>query len=40
MCSSHNLFLEKVKIEGKSNEITVIPKLLELLFIEGFIVTA
>ena len=34
-----NLVLGQVKIDGKSNEITAIPKLLELLEIEGAIIT-
>jgi len=39
ICSSHNLVLGQVKTEEKSNEITAIPELLDLLFIEGTIVT-
>lgn len=39
ICSSHNLVLGQVKTEEKSNEITAIPELLDLLFIEGSIVT-
>jgi len=39
ICSSCNLVLGQVKTEEKSNEITAIPELLDLLFIEGTIVT-
>lgn len=39
ICSSHNLVLGQVKTEEKSNEITAIPELLDLLYIEGTIVT-
>ena len=39
LCSSYNLVLGQVKTEEKSNEITAIPELLDLLFIEGCIVT-
>ncbi|MEO0011639.1 MAG: hypothetical protein RLZZ535_28 [Cyanobacteriota bacterium] len=38
--SSHHLLLGQVKTEKKSNEITAIPKLLELIDIKGQIVTA
>jgi predicted transposase YbfD/YdcC len=37
--SSHHLLLGQVKTEQKSNEITAIPKLLELIDIKGQIVT-
>jgi predicted transposase YbfD/YdcC len=37
--SSNGLVLGQVKTDGKSNEITAIPKLLELLHLEGCIVT-
>ena len=37
--SSHHLLLGQVKTEEKSNEITAIPKLLELINIKGHIVT-
>jgi predicted transposase YbfD/YdcC len=37
--SSHNLLLGQVKTDKKSNEITAIPKLLELIDIKGHIVT-
>lgn len=37
--SEHNLVAGQVKVNDKSNEITAIPELLELLFIEGDIVT-
>ena len=39
LCSSSNLVLGQVKTNEKSNEITAIPELLDLLFIEGTIVT-
>lgn len=37
--SEHRLFLGQVKVEDKSNEITAIPALLELLDISGSIIT-
>lgn len=37
--SEHRLFLGQVKVEDKSNEITAIPALLELLDISGCIIT-
>lgn len=37
--SQHRLFLGQVKVESKSNEITAIPALLELLDISGSIIT-
>ena len=37
--SEHRLFLGQVKVEDKSNEITAIPTLLELLDISGCIIT-
>ena len=37
--SQHRLFLGQVKVENKSNEITAIPALLELLDISGCIIT-
>ncbi len=37
--SEHRLFLGQVKVESKSNEITAIPALLELLNITGSIIT-
>lgn len=37
--SEHRLFLGQVKVESKSNEITAIPALLELLDISGCIIT-
>ena len=37
--SKNSLVLGQVKTEEKSNEITAIPKLLEILFLEGCIVT-
>jgi len=39
LCKSHNLVLGQVKTEEKSNEITAIPELLNMLYIEGCIVT-
>jgi predicted transposase YbfD/YdcC len=38
-CSSDKLVLGQVKTDNKSNEITAIPELLDLLFIKGAIVT-
>lgn len=38
-CSANNLVLGQVKTDEKSNEITAIPELLDLLYIEGCIVT-
>lgn len=38
-CSKNNLVLGQVKTEEKSNEITAILELLDLLFIKGGIVT-
>lgn len=37
--ATHHLTLGQLKVDGKSNEITAIPKLLEVLDIEGTIVT-
>lgn len=37
--SQSNIVIGQVKVDDKSNEITAIPELLELLFIEGDIVT-
>ncbi len=37
--SEHRLFLGQVKVDDKSNEITAIPALLELLDISGCIIT-
>jgi hypothetical protein len=37
--SEHRLFLGQVKVKSKSNEITAIPALLELLDISGSIIT-
>jgi len=37
--SNQNMVIGQVKVEDKSNEITAIPELLDLLFIEGDIVT-
>lgn len=38
-CSANNLVLGQVKTDVKSNEITAIPELLDLLYIEGCVVT-
>jgi Transposase DDE domain. len=38
-CSSDKLILGQVKTDEKSNEITTIPELLDMLFIKGAIVT-
>lgn len=38
-CSNNGLILGQVKTDEKSNEITAIPELLDLLFIKGTIVT-
>lgn len=38
--SANNLVLGQLKVDDKSNEITAVPKLLELLVLEGAIVTA
>lgn len=38
-CSSNKLVLGQVKTEEKSNEITAIPELLDMLFIKEAIVT-
>jgi predicted transposase YbfD/YdcC len=38
-CSSNRLIVEQVKTDDKSNEITAIPELLDMLFIKGSIVT-
>jgi predicted transposase YbfD/YdcC len=38
-CSGNKLVLGQVKTDDKSNEITAIPELLDLLFIKGSIVT-
>ena len=39
LCNSHSLVIGQVKTEEKSNEITAIPELLDLLYIKGCIVT-
>jgi len=39
LCKSNGLVLGQVKTDEKSNEITAIPELLDLLYIEGCIVT-
>lgn len=38
-CSVNNLVLGQVKTEEKGNEITAIPELLDLLYLEGCVVT-
>ncbi len=38
-CSSNKMVLGQVKTEEKSNEITAVPELLDMLFIKGCIVT-
>ena len=38
-CAANGLVYGQVKVDEKSNEITAIPRLLELLFIEGALVT-
>lgn len=38
-CSSNKMILGQVKTDEKSNEITAVPELLDMLFIEGCIVT-
>ena len=38
-CNSSNLVLGQQKVYEKSNEITAIPKLLDVLFIEGAVIT-
>lgn len=38
-CSSNKMVLGQVKTEEKSNEITAVPELLDLLFVKGCIVT-
>ena len=35
----YNLTLGQLKVDGKSNEITAIPKLLDLIDIEGTVIT-
>lgn len=39
-CSANNLVLGQVKTDEKSNEITAIPELLDLLYLKGCVVTA
>ena len=39
LCTSHNLVLGQVKTEDKSNEITAIPELLDMLYVKGCIIT-
>jgi predicted transposase YbfD/YdcC len=39
LCKSHSLVLSQVKTDEKSNEITAIPELLDMLYLKGCIVT-
>lgn len=39
LCNSHSLVIGQVKTNEKSNEITAIPELLDMLYIKGCIVT-
>lgn len=39
LCNSHSLVIGQVKTSEKSNEITAIPELLDMLYIKGCIVT-
>ncbi len=39
LCNSHSLIIGQVKTNEKSNEITAIPELLDMIYIEGCIVT-
>jgi predicted transposase YbfD/YdcC len=39
LCNSHSLVIGQVKTDEKSNEITAIPELLDMLYIKGCIVT-
>ena len=39
LCNSHSLVIGQVKTEEKSNEITAIPELLDMLYLKGCIVT-
>ena len=39
LCNSHSLVIGQVKTDEKSNEITAIPELLDMLYLEGCIVT-
>ena len=39
LCRSHSLVIGQVKTDEKSNEITAIPELLEMLYLKGCIVT-
>ena len=38
-CSENNLVLGQTKVDDKSNEITAIPELLDMLHLEGCVVT-
>jgi len=38
-CSTNGLVLGQQKVDGKSNEITAIPALLELLIVKGCVIT-
>lgn len=39
LCNSHSLVIGQVKTEEKSNEITAIPELLDMLYVKGCIIT-
>ena len=39
LCNSHSLVIGQVRTDEKSNEITAIPQLLDMLYIKGCIVT-
>jgi predicted transposase YbfD/YdcC len=39
LCNSHSLVIGQVKTDDKSNEITAIPELLDMLYLKGCIVT-
>lgn len=39
LCNSHSLVIGQIKTDEKSNEITAIPELLDMLYIKGCIVT-
>lgn len=38
-CSANNLVIGQVKTDDKSNEITAIPELLDILYVEGCVIT-
>lgn len=39
LCKSHSLVIGQIKTEDKSNEITAIPELLDMLYLKGCVVT-